>query len=108
MPPGERRLCPLRRGDANTRAFARNAVASSAVAVFTVQLGQTDRRRRGHRGPAFEQWRDDGGKDAAQRANETWKRMLREYEAPPLDPAIDEALKAFVARRKEKLPDSVA
>src|SRR5436190_2615689 len=56
----------------------------------------------------FEQWRDAGGKDAARRANETWKRMLREYEAPPLDPAIDEALKAFMARRKEKLPDSVA
>jgi len=57
---------------------------------------------------SFEQWRDDGGKDAAQRANETWKRMLREYEAPPLDPAIDEALKSFIAKRKEKLPDSVA
>jgi trimethylamine--corrinoid protein Co-methyltransferase len=57
---------------------------------------------------SFEQWRDDGGKDAAQRANETWKRMLREYEAPPLDPSIDEALKEFMARRKEKLPDSVA
>ena len=57
---------------------------------------------------SFEQWRDDGGKDAAQRANDTWKRMLREYEAPPLDPAIDEALQAFIAKRKEKLPDSVA
>jgi trimethylamine--corrinoid protein Co-methyltransferase len=57
---------------------------------------------------SFEQWRDDGGKDAAQRANETWKRMLRDYEAPPLDPAIDEALNAFMAKRKEKLPDGVA
>ena len=57
---------------------------------------------------SFEQWRDDGGKDAAQRANETWKRMLRDYETPPLDPAIDEALKTFMAKRKEKLPDSVA
>lgn len=56
---------------------------------------------------SFEQWRDDGGKDAARRANETWKRMLREYEAPALDPAIDEALQAFIAKRKEKLPDGV-
>jgi len=57
---------------------------------------------------SFEQWRDDGGKDATQRANETWKRMLREYEAPALDPALDEALQAFMAKRKEVLPDSVA
>lgn len=57
---------------------------------------------------SFEQWRDDGGKDASQRANETWKRMLRDYEAPALDPGLDEALKAFMAKRKETLPDSVA
>ena len=34
--------------------------------------------------------------------------MLRDYEAPPLDPAIDEALKDFMAKRKEVLPDTVA
>ena len=56
---------------------------------------------------SFEQWRDDGGKDVAQRANETWKRMLRDYEAPALDPGLDEALQAFMAKRKEKLPDGV-
>jgi trimethylamine--corrinoid protein Co-methyltransferase len=57
---------------------------------------------------SFEQWRDDGGKDATQRANETWKRMLRDYEAPAIDPGLDEALKAFMAKRKETLPDSIA
>ncbi|MGE0213045.1 MAG: trimethylamine methyltransferase family protein [Parvibaculaceae bacterium] len=57
---------------------------------------------------SFEQWRDDGGKDTAQRANAIWKRQLREYEAPPLDPGIDEALEAFMAKRKETLPDGVA
>jgi trimethylamine--corrinoid protein Co-methyltransferase len=57
---------------------------------------------------SFEQWRDDGGKDASQRANETWKRMLRDYEAPAIDPGLDEALQAFMSKRKEKLPDSVA
>jgi len=34
--------------------------------------------------------------------------MLREYEAPALDPALDEALQAFMAKRKEGLPDGVA
>jgi trimethylamine--corrinoid protein Co-methyltransferase len=56
---------------------------------------------------SFEQWRDDGSKDAVARANAQWKKMLADYEAPPLDPAIDEALLAFMAKRKETLPDSV-
>jgi trimethylamine--corrinoid protein Co-methyltransferase len=55
---------------------------------------------------SFEQWQEDGSLDAAQRANRIWKRMLREYEAPPIDPAIDEALLEFVARRKASMPDS--
>ena len=32
---------------------------------------------------SFEQWEAEGREDAAQRANKIWKRMLREYEAPP-------------------------
>jgi trimethylamine--corrinoid protein Co-methyltransferase len=57
---------------------------------------------------SFEQWRDDGGKDAAQRANASWKRQLQEYEAPAIDPAQDEALLAYMAKRKETLPDTFA
>ncbi|MGE3831969.1 MAG: trimethylamine methyltransferase family protein [Parvibaculaceae bacterium] len=57
---------------------------------------------------SFEQWRDGGEKDATVRANETWKKMLREYEGPALDPGIDEGLQAFMAKRKAVLPDSVA
>ena len=57
---------------------------------------------------SYEQWRDGGSLDAAQRANAIWKQQLREYEAPALDPAIDEALQAFIARRKAVLPDSVS
>ena len=34
--------------------------------------------------------------------------MLREYEAPPLDQGIDEALLSFMAKRKEVLPDNVS
>ena len=55
---------------------------------------------------SFEQWQEDGSKDAAARANAVWKRMLAEYEAPPLDPGIDEALLDFIARRKAAAPDS--
>jgi trimethylamine--corrinoid protein Co-methyltransferase len=55
---------------------------------------------------SFEQWLEDGGQDAAQRANGIWKRMLRAYEAPPIDPGVDEALLAFIAQRKASAPDS--
>ena len=55
---------------------------------------------------SFEQWQEDGSLDAAQRANAIWKRMLAEYQAPPLDAAIDDALLDFMARRKASMPDS--
>jgi trimethylamine--corrinoid protein Co-methyltransferase len=55
---------------------------------------------------SFEQWDLDGRKDAATRANARWKAMLAAYEPPPLDPAIDEALLAFMAERKAAFPDS--
>ncbi len=54
---------------------------------------------------SFEQWLDEGGEDIATRANAKWKRMLKEYQEPALDPAIDEALQAFIARRKSEMPD---
>ena len=54
---------------------------------------------------SFEQWQQDGSLDAAQRANGIWKQMLREYQAPKLDPAIDEALVDFIQRRKSEFED---
>jgi trimethylamine--corrinoid protein Co-methyltransferase len=54
---------------------------------------------------SFEQWQEDGSLDAAQRANAIWKRMLREYEAPPIDDALDEALLEFIVKRKASMPD---
>ena len=57
---------------------------------------------------SFEQWSDEGGLDAAQRANALWKRRLAEYEAPALDDAVDAAMQEFIARRKAELPDEFA
>ena len=54
---------------------------------------------------AYEQWQADGAKDAATRANARWKQLLRDYEKPPLDPAIDEALEDYITRRKSEMPD---
>jgi len=48
----------------------------------------------------FETWEEAGSLDATQRANAIWKQALREYQKPPIDPAIEEELEAYVARRK--------
>ncbi len=57
---------------------------------------------------SYEQWSEEGGLDAAQRANALWKRRLADYEAPFIDDAIDAELQEFVARRKAELPDEFA
>ena len=54
---------------------------------------------------SFEQWESEGALDAAKRANQMWKSTLAEYESPPSDPGIDEALKDFIKRRKSEMPD---
>ena len=53
-----------------------------------------------------ESWEERGSMDAQMRANERWKQLLESYEAPPIDPAVNEALEDFVARRKRELPDA--
>jgi trimethylamine---corrinoid protein Co-methyltransferase len=55
---------------------------------------------------SVEQWEAEGAKDSIQRANALWKKQLAEYEAPPLDPAVDEALNDYMNRRKASFPDS--
>ncbi|MGH6932989.1 MAG: trimethylamine methyltransferase family protein [Dongiaceae bacterium] len=56
---------------------------------------------------SYEQWEAEGARDANQRATEAARRLLAQYEPPPLDPAIDEALLDFMARRKAVLPNTV-
>ena len=61
---------------------------------------------------SYEQW--DRGRPAGhgERANALWKKLLRDYEAPPIDPAVDEALLDYIERggkaafRTRRLTDS--
>lgn len=55
---------------------------------------------------SFEQWESEGSKDAMVRANKLWKDMLAEYEAPAIDPGVDEALNEFIAKKKDSMPDA--
>ena len=53
----------------------------------------------------YETWLENGSLTAEQRANGRWKAMLADYEPPPIDPGVDEALLDFMARRKAAQPD---
>ncbi len=54
----------------------------------------------------FETWHDDGARTATERANGIWKQLLAEYVEPAMDPAMREALAAFIARRKLEIAAS--
>ncbi|MEF2552991.1 trimethylamine methyltransferase family protein [Aurantimonas sp. A2-1-M11] len=57
---------------------------------------------------SFEQWSAEGALRAENRASQLCRRWLESYEAPALDPAIAETLRAFVARRKAAEADAFA
>ncbi|MBL6778343.1 MAG: trimethylamine methyltransferase family protein [Rhodobacteraceae bacterium] len=53
-----------------------------------------------------ESWEEKGSTDMRTRAYERWNTLLNQYEPPPIDEATDDALQAFIAKRKEELPDA--
>ncbi|MEM7271281.1 MAG: trimethylamine methyltransferase family protein, partial [Pseudomonadota bacterium] len=54
----------------------------------------------------FETWSEEGARDTEALASERVGRLLRDYQQPAVDPAIDEALQAFMAERKASEPDA--
>jgi trimethylamine---corrinoid protein Co-methyltransferase len=53
----------------------------------------------------FDRWQRNGGRDAAERASEIWRKTLEEYEQPPIDDAVDAQLREYVTRRRAELGD---
>ena len=51
----------------------------------------------------YENWVDAGSRDATRRATGIWKKMLADYVPPHLDPAVREAIDAYVARRRAEI-----
>lgn len=47
----------------------------------------------------FGAWTEDGARTATERASGIWKKVIREFEPPPLDAGAREALADFTARR---------
>lgn len=54
---------------------------------------------------SFENWVDGGEKDSVVRANEEWKQILDDYDAPPLDESINEQLLSYMEQKKASMPD---
>ncbi len=50
----------------------------------------------------YDTWVEQGSETADVRANKLWKQLLRDYQPPPIDPATDEALRAYVTKAKEE------
>ena len=55
---------------------------------------------------SYENWLDQGAEDAMQRANRKWKQTLADYQLPPMEESVNEALVEFVGRRKAAMDDA--
>ena len=73
-----------------------HTMANYETAFHEQELADTD---------SYENWCDNGRLDSIQRANRHWKQVLADYEAPYLDPSIDEELQDFIKKRKASMPD---
>jgi trimethylamine--corrinoid protein Co-methyltransferase len=54
----------------------------------------------------YDRWHRRGELTVDRVAARKWQEMLADYEDPGVDPAVDEQLQAFIARRKEALADA--
>ncbi len=54
----------------------------------------------------FETWQEEGARDTVTLAAERVEKMINTYQKPAMDPAVEEALNDYVARKKASVPDS--
>ncbi|MCT8328794.1 trimethylamine methyltransferase family protein [Albidovulum sediminis] len=54
----------------------------------------------------YETWEEEGARDTVQLARERVARLLADYQKPAIDPAVEEALNAYVAQKKAAVPDA--
>jgi trimethylamine--corrinoid protein Co-methyltransferase len=51
----------------------------------------------------YDLWTERGRVMAREKANAVWRALLAEYEQPPIDAAVDDELKDYMARRKREI-----
>lgn len=53
---------------------------------------------------SIEQWEVEGSVEITERALNYTRNLLKDYEEPRLDPAVDEALRAYIDKREREIP----
>jgi trimethylamine--corrinoid protein Co-methyltransferase len=54
----------------------------------------------------FETWQEEGERDTVTLARERVAKLLNDYQKPAIDPAVEEALTEYVAKKKASMPDA--
>jgi trimethylamine--corrinoid protein Co-methyltransferase len=54
----------------------------------------------------FETWEEEGARDTRTLATDRVKHLLDNYQQPPMDPEIHQALQDYVAKKKASMPDA--
>lgn len=54
----------------------------------------------------FETWEEEGARDTVALASERVAKLLADYQKPAIDPAVEEALAAYVAQKKAGMADA--
>ena len=54
----------------------------------------------------YETWSDEGARDTEALASARLDKMLADYRAPALDPAINEELREYMTKKKASMPDA--
>jgi trimethylamine--corrinoid protein Co-methyltransferase len=54
----------------------------------------------------FETWQEEGERDTVTLARDRVAKLLNDYQRPAIDPAVEEALNDYVARKKASMPDA--
>jgi trimethylamine--corrinoid protein Co-methyltransferase len=96
--------------DLSDEALALDAIAEVAPGGHYLETAHTRRHFRDafYRAELFdysaaEQWEQTGAEDSYVRANKKVKQLLADYQPPPLDPAVEEALTDYITRRKAEI-----
>ncbi|HZQ07120.1 MAG TPA: trimethylamine methyltransferase family protein [Anaerolineae bacterium] len=55
----------------------------------------------------YVRWEQKGAETSDVRANRVWKKWLNEYQKPPIDSAIEEALQEYAAHRKREIQAAI-
>ena len=59
------------------------------------------------RSQAYVTWEKQGSLTTEQAATAEWKGLLESYQDPGIDPAIDEQLQEYMARRRDEIGDGL-